>query len=123
MIDSSALSRAMVVGTALQVVLAVLAYFSGWIALHALLFGAMMLSAIAGYLYAQDVAKGYLAGAAGGFVAGGVSGLFGAAMSVVLGNTDPGLFVQNTLIFVLTGGVGGVFGQMAAAMNASRFRR
>ena len=53
MIDSSALSRAMVVGTALQVVLAILAYFSGWIAQHALLFGAMMLSAIAGYLYAQ----------------------------------------------------------------------
>ena len=62
MIDSSALSRAMVVGTALQVVLAILAYFSGWIAQHALLFGAMMLSAIAGYLYAQDVSKGYLAG-------------------------------------------------------------
>jgi hypothetical protein len=123
MIDSSALSRAMIVGTALQVVLAILAFFSGWIAQHALLFGAMMVSAVAGYLYAQDVAKGYLAGAAGGFVAGGVSGLFGVAMSVVLGNTDPGLFVQNTLVFVLTGGVGGVFGQMAADMNPGRIRR
>ena len=50
MIDSSALSRAMIVGTVLQVVLAVLANLSGWIAQHALLFGAMMLSAIAGYL-------------------------------------------------------------------------
>jgi hypothetical protein len=107
----------------LQVVLAILAFFSGWIAQHALLFGAMMISATAGYLYAQDVAKGYLAGAAGGFVAGGVCGLFGAAMSVVLGNTDPGLFVEDTLVFVLTGGVGGVFGQMAAAMNPGRIRR
>jgi hypothetical protein len=44
-------------------------------------------------------------------------------MSVVLGNTDPGLFVEDTLVFVLTGGVGGVFGQMAAAMNPGRIRR
>lgn len=120
MIDSSALSRAMIVGTALQVMLAVLAYFSGWIALHALLFGAMMLSAIAGYLYAQDIGRGYLAGATGGLVAGGVSGLFGVAMSVVLGNTDPGLFLQNTLIFIFVGGIGGLFGQMAAAMAPAR---
>jgi hypothetical protein len=120
MIDTSALSRAMIVGTVLQVVLALLANLSDWIAQHALLFGAMMLSAIAGYLYAQDVSRGYLAGAAGGLVAGGVSGLFGAASSVVLGNTDPGLFVQNTLIFVLTGGVGGLFGQMAAVMDPAR---
>jgi hypothetical protein len=117
MIDRSALGRAMIVGTALQVVLAVLADWSNWIQQHALLFGAMMLSAIAGYLYAQDVSKGYLAGATGGLVAGGVSGLFGVAVSVILGDTDPGLFVQNTLIFVLTGGVGGLFGQMAAAME------
>jgi len=117
MIDSSALSRAMIVGTTLQVVLAILANLSAWIAQYALLFGAMMLSAIAGYLYAQDVSKGYLAGAVGGLVAGGVSGLFGVATSVVLGNTDPGLFIQNTLIFVFTGGIGGLFGQMAAIMD------
>jgi hypothetical protein len=120
MIDSSALSRAMIVGTTLQVVLAILANLSAWIAQHALLFGAMMLSAIAGYLYAQDVSKGYLAGAAGGLVAGGVSGLFGVATSIVLGNTDPGLFIQNTLIFVFVGGIGGLFGQMAATMDQMR---
>ena len=120
MIDSPALNRAMIVGATLQVVLAILANLSAWIAQHALLFGAMMLSAVAGYLYAQDVSKGYLAGAVGGLVAGGVSGLFGVAMSVILGNTDPGLFMENTLIFVFTGGIGGVFGQMAAMMNPAR---
>jgi hypothetical protein len=119
-IDREALTRAMIVGTTLQIVLAVLADLSTWIAQHALLFGAMMLSAIAGYLYAQDVSKGYFAGATGGLVAGGVSGLFGVAFSIILGDTDPGLFVQNTLIFVLTGGVGGLFGQMAAQMDPAR---
>jgi hypothetical protein len=116
MIDTAALNRAMIVGTLLQVVLAITAHFWGWVALHALLFGAMMLAAVSGYLYAQDVDRGYLAGAAGGLLAGGVCGIFGASLAIVLGDTDPGLLVQNTLIFVLTGGLGGLFGQMAARM-------
>ena len=90
----------MIVGTVLQAVLAVLAHVSGWVALHALLFGAMMISATAGYLYAQDISKGYAAGATGGVLAGGVCGLFGVAFSIILGDTDPGLFIQNALIFV-----------------------
>jgi hypothetical protein len=120
MTDASALRRAMIVGTVLQAALAVLAHFSAWIALHALLFGAMMLSAIAGYLYAQDIAKGYAAGATGGVIAGGACGLFGVALSIIFGDTDPGLFIQNVLIFAFTGGVGGLFGQMAASMQPLR---
>lgn len=119
-LDLGAVRRAMIVGTALQVLLAVIAHFSLWIALHALLFGAMMISAVAGYLYAQDVARGYPAGVVGGLIAGGVCGLFGAAVSVVLGDTDAGLFIQNTLIFVFTGGIGGLFGQMSASLRALR---
>lgn len=117
-IDALPARNAMIVGTAMQVVLAVLAHFSFWIAQHVLLFGAMMISAVAGYLYAQDVAKGYAAGAVGGLIVGGVCGLFGAAFSVVLGDTDSSLFLQNTLIFVFTGGVGGLFGQMSAGIRA-----
>ena len=116
-VDPAAVRRAMIVGTALQILLAILAHFSLWIALHALLFGAMMISAVAGYLYAQDVARGYPAGVVGGLIAGGVCGLFGAAASVVLGDTDAGLFVQNTLIFLFTGGIGGLFGQMSASLR------
>ncbi len=108
----------MIVGTALQVLLAVLAHFSLWIALHALLFGAMMISAVAGYLYAQDVAQGFAAGATGGLIVGGVCGLFGVALSVVLGDTDAGLLIQNALIFAFTGGIGGLFGQMSAGIRA-----
>jgi len=118
MIDNSALRRAAIVGTVLQVALAILAHFSGWVALHALLFGCMMISATAGYLYAQDVALGYLAGALGGLIAGGICGLFGVALSVILGDSDAGQFISNVLIFLLTGAVGGLFGQMAAGMQA-----
>lgn len=117
MIDTPPLNRAMIVGTLLQVALAILARVSVWVELHALLFGAMMLSAIAGYLYAQEVAKGYFAGAVGGLVAGGVCGLFGVSLAVVLGVTDGGLLVQDAVIFVLTGAIGGLFGQTAAGMR------
>jgi len=117
-IDAMPARNAMIAGTIMQVLLAALAHWSYWIAQHVLLFGAMMISAVAGYLYAQDVAKGYAASAAGGLIVGGVCGLFGAAFSVVLGDTDSSLFVQNTLIFVFTGGVGGLFGQMSAGIRA-----
>ena len=119
-LDQSALGRAMLVGTVLQVVLAILAHLSAWIALHALLFGAMMISAVSGYLYALDTGKGFAAGATGGVIAGGVCGLFGLAVSVVIGDTDPGLLIQNLVFFAFTGGIGGLFGQMAAAMEPQR---
>lgn len=117
MIDAAALRRAIIVGTVLQIVLAVLAHVVGWIAVHALLFAAMMISAVSGYLYAQEVGRGYAAGASGGLVAGGVCGVFGVATSIVLGDTDPALFVQSALILLFTGGVGGLFGQMSAAIR------
>jgi hypothetical protein len=120
MSDPPALYRAALVGTALQMVLAVAAHISVWIALHALLFGGMLISAVAGYLYALDVAQGFAAGAWGGLIAGGVCGFFGIAVSIVLGDTDPSLFAQNTLIFVFTGGVGGIFGQLAAHLRPAR---
>src|SRR5579862_4193447 len=101
-LDHTAVRRAIIVGTALQVSLAILAHISQWISLHALLFGAMMISAVAGYLYAQDVARGFAAGAFGGVIAGGVCGLFGVAVSIVLGDTDSSLLIQNTLILVFT---------------------
>jgi len=116
-LEQAALLRAMIVGTVLQLLLAILAHLSAWVALHALLFGAMMISAVSGYLYALDTAKGFAAGATGGVISGGVCGLFGVALSVVIGDTDPGLLVQNFMIFAFTGGIGGLFGQMAAVMQ------
>ena len=121
-LDWPVLRRAMLVGTVLQLVLALLAHLSGWIAVHALLFGAMMLSAISGYLYALDTGRGFADGATGGVIVGGACGLFGVATSVVIGDTDPGLFVQNSIIFAFTGGIGGLFGHMAAVMQPPRGR-
>ncbi len=113
LLDNRALRRAILVGTMLQLVAVLIAHLSLWIETHAFLFAGMMISATVGYLYAQDVAKGYAKGAYGGAIAGGLCAL-GIAVSVLLGDMTGRMLVVRDLISVLTGAVGGVYGQMAA---------
>jgi hypothetical protein len=117
LVDHRALQRAILVGTLFQVVAVVIAHFSLWIETHALLFGGMMISATIGYLYAQEVARGYVRGACGGAVAGGLCAVIGIAPSVLLGDMTLKMLGVRTLISVLTGAVGGIYGQMAADWN------
>ncbi|HEX4157116.1 MAG TPA: hypothetical protein VHY79_01460 [Rhizomicrobium sp.] len=114
LIDNNALQRAIIVGTLLQIVFVLIAHFSVWIETHALLFAGMMTSATVGYLYAQEVAKGYARGAYGGAIAGGLCALIGIAPSVLLGDMTGGMLLVRDLISILTGAVGGIYGQMAA---------
>jgi hypothetical protein len=113
-LDNKALQRAIVVGTMLQIVIVLLAHFSAWIEAHAFLFAGMMISATVGYLYALEVARGYAKGAYGGAIAGGACAVIGIALAVILGDMTGRIFVIRDLISVLTGAVGGVYGQMAA---------
>jgi hypothetical protein len=114
MVDNRALQRAILVGTFLQVVFVLVAHFSAWIEAHALLFAGMMISATVGYLYAQEVAKGYMRGAYGGAIAGGLCAFIGIAVSFLLGDMTGRMLLIRDLVSVLTGAVGGVYGQMAA---------
>jgi hypothetical protein len=116
-IDARALRRAIVIGAVLQVVLVVVAHFNAWIAAHASLFASMMISATSGYLYAQDVAKGYELGVYGGTIVGGVCAVPALAISIARGDLAPSAFIVRMLIYLLTGAVGGFFGQMAADWN------
>jgi hypothetical protein len=117
LVDHRALQRAILVGTLFQVVAVVIAHFSQWIETHALLFSGMMISATMGYLYAQEVARGYVKGACGGAVAGGLCAIIGIAPSVLLGDMTLKMLGIRTLISILTGAVGGIYGQMAADWN------
>jgi len=123
MIDRRALLGATMVGTVSQVAMVVIGHFIPWIALHVFMFGGMMISATVGCLYAQDIAKGYGRGALGGAIAGGVCALLGIAVSVILGDTQPNILALGTAISVLTGAVGGIFGQMSAAIRAFARRK
>ncbi len=117
MIDAKILQRAMIVGSGLQVVMFVLGHFIPWVAIHAFMFGGMMISATAGYLYAMDLAAGYQRGALGGAIVGGVSALIGIAVSILIGDTPAYMIAFGTGISILTGAVGGVFGQLAARLS------
>ena len=114
LIDSRALQRATFVGVLLQAVTVLVAHFSVWVAIHASLFAAMMISAVSGYLYAQEVARGYGRGACGGAISGGVCGIVGIVMSLILGDASPVSLIVRALVSILTGAVGGIYGQMAA---------
>ena len=123
MIDLRILLRAFIVGTVLQVFMFVLGHFVPWVILHVFEFGGMMISATAGYLYAMDSGKGYFPGATAGAIVGGGCALIGISLSVALGDIANRVIPFGTAVCVLTGAVGGLFGQMAANWRAFENRQ
>lgn len=117
MVNYRILWRAFFVGTVLQVVLTIAAHFIPWVSGNSLLFGVMMISATVGYLYAQDYDKGYVAGALGGAIAGGACAAAGTLLAVVLQDATVPLLAFRTGVSILTGAVGGPFGQMSANLR------
>jgi hypothetical protein len=90
------------------------AHYVPWISANAYQFGTMMISGVAGLLYARDFAKGYAKGALGGAIVGGACGLIGICAANILGDVPLIALPIGTAIMVLVGAVGGLFGQMAA---------
>lgn len=121
MIDTLILRRATFVGLILQSVLAVVAHYYPWVALHLFLFGRMMISATAGYIYGMAFGRGYAAGALGGAIAGGLCAAPVLLASALSGDTPAAMIAVGTGITILTGGVGGFFGEMAAVMRKLGF--
>jgi hypothetical protein len=117
MIDARIVLRAAVVGTVLQLILAISGHFFPWIAINLFMFGRMMCSATAGYLYGLILGRGYAAGALGGAIAGGLCVVPALAVSVLLGDSPAAMVSIGTGISILTGGVGGAFGQLGAILR------
>ena len=118
MIDARILQRAIIVGTVLQAAMMVLGHFFPWIRVHVFLFGGMMISATSGFLYAQDVGPGWARGALAGAIVGGVCGFVWIALSVALRDTPAPFLWLGTAIAVLTGTVGGLWGQVSFNMKS-----
>jgi len=121
MIDSRLVLRAAVVGTVLQLILAGCGHFFPWVAVNLFTFGRMMCSATAGYFYGLVLGRGYAAGALGGAIAGGLCVVPAIAISVLLGDSEAATVSVATGISILTGGVGGAFGQMGAILKKLGF--
>jgi hypothetical protein len=117
-IDTKILLRATIVGIVLQLALAFGAHFFTYVANHYFLFGGMMNAATAGYLYGMASGKGYFPGATGGAIAGGLCALVGAGAAVLMQDASQTIIPLFTAICVVTGAVGGLFGQMAAKLRS-----
>jgi hypothetical protein len=117
LIDGKILLRAVIVGIILQLALAVGAHYVAYIARYYFLFGGMMIAATAGYLYGMNSGKGYFSGATGGAVTGAICALVGVGASVLMQDAASAIIPYFTAICVVTGAVGGLFGQMAAKLR------
>ncbi len=117
MINIRILRRAAFIGLILQIALSLAGHLFPWVAIHLFLFGRMMISASAGYLYGMEYGRGYAIGALGGSIAGGLCIVPAIVLSVLLGDTAAAMLAVGTGICILTGAAGGAFGQMAAFMR------
>ncbi|HVU22003.1 MAG TPA: hypothetical protein VHE09_14825 [Rhizomicrobium sp.] len=118
MINARILQRATVVGTVLQLIMVVAGHFLPWIRDNAFMFGGMLISGVAGLLYARDAALGYGRGALGGAIAGGLGALIGIGVSVLLGDTLFSILALGTAISIVTGAAGGLWGQFGVFLKS-----
>lgn len=118
MFDGRLIQRAAVTGIVLEILLVTLSYLIPWVRIHFFEFGLMMFAGLAGLFYARDFAKGYARGALGGVIAGGASGIIAVSLANVLGVLALAMLPLWAAMTVVTGAIGGLFGQMAANMRA-----
>src|SRR5665213_1787664 len=118
MIDAKVLQRSTIVGTVLQLAMVAIGHFVPWVRDNVFMFGGMLISGVAGLLYARDAAAGWARGALGGAIAGGLCALIGIGLSVLLGDTPNFVLGLGTAISVVTGAVGGLWGELGARMQA-----
>lgn len=109
--NTNALRRATIIGTLLQVAMVVAGHYVPFIALHVFMYGGMLISLLAGVIYAR-AAKGFAGAAIGGAIAGGLCALLGIGVSVGLGDTLPIILAIGTAASVVTGLIGGVMGKL-----------
>jgi hypothetical protein len=116
-IEFRALFRATLVGLVIEAVMVMIAHFVPWLRAHYYLFALMMIAATSGYIYAADTGRGYFTSATAGAVAGGICGFAGLGISVLLRDVVTNLLPIDTAVCVLTGAVGGLWGQLSANMK------
>jgi hypothetical protein len=117
MIDLNILKRVLIVGIVLQLALVGCAHFLPWLRPN-LLFACMLIAGVTGLLYARDLARGYGVGALGGAVGGATSALAAVGAANVLGDQPEIYLPYAVMVAMLTGAVGGMFGEFGAWLNA-----
>lgn len=111
--NRKALINATVIGTVLQLIMVLAGH---WVPAVANLFAivGILISLVAGLLYARAAKGGWSDSLLGGVIAGAVCALLGIAVSWLLGDVTPIILVIGTLSSAVGGLIGGAIGKLIA---------
>jgi len=111
--NRKALINATVIGTLLQLIMITAGHFVPAVAAQFAIVG-MLISLVAGLLYARAAKGGWGDSLIGGLIAGGVCALIGIAASVLWGDTAQNILLIGTAGSAVAGAVGGAVGKLLA---------
>ncbi|MDB5433643.1 MAG: hypothetical protein JWP35_4759 [Caulobacter sp.] len=110
--NRKALTRAVIIGTVLQLIMVVAGHYVPVIKNQGFAVGGMAISLIAGLLYARAAGSGWGDSLLGAAIAGGACALIGIAVSVLLKDVPVMILIVGTLSSVVTGVIGGAIGKV-----------
>jgi hypothetical protein len=122
MIDLKILKRTLILGVAIELLLVAGGWFRPGFR-PALLFACMLTAAVAGMLYARDQGRGFLPSFTGGAMVGAACGLAAVAAAAWLGEHPETFLPYGMMVLMLTGAVGGGFGELDARLRAYILRK
>ena len=110
--DKNALILAGCIGLILQLAMIVAGHFVPVIKDKGFMVGGLLISLVAGLVYARLAHAGCGSSLIGGAIDGGACALIGIAASVALGDTVPFILIAGTLSSIVTGLIGGAIGKL-----------
>lgn len=109
--NRKALVNATVIGTVLQLIMVAVGHFVPAVAALFAPIG-ILISLVAGLLYARAAKGGWSDSTLGGVIAGAVCALLGIVVSVLLGDVPPAILIIGTLSSAVGGVAGGAVGKL-----------
>lgn len=109
--NRKALINATVIGTVLQLIMVLAGH---WVPAVANLFAivGILISLVAGLIYARTAKGSWSDGTLGGVIAGALCALIGIAVSCLLGDVPPAILAIGTLSSAAGGAIGGAIGKL-----------
>ena len=103
----SAFRNVTIIGTLLQLAMVLSGHWVEFIKLNVFAVGGMLISALAGVIYARSARVDRKKSAVQGAIVGGLCALIGIVVSFILGDVPAGILVLGTLSSAVTGAIGG----------------
>ena len=103
----SAFRNATIIGTLLQLAMVLSGHWVEFIKLNVFAVGGMLISALAGVIYARSARVDRKKSAVQGALVGGLCALIGIVVSFILGDVPAGILALGTLSSAVTGAIGG----------------